>query len=99
MIFAGIITGIVLTVFAVFMMAAFHEAGKKVGYLKGVEDGKKIFNAFKANELEYVLVKDLPDYLANVVDRDGNKLPDWAPILIVKPNAMEASINVNLKGE
>lgn len=91
--------GILLAAVAAFFMASFYEYGKRVGYGKGLEKSKLIFENFKANELEYVSKKDVYDYLDQYVDDDGNKLPDWYPILIVKPEAMEIGLETLLKGE
>lgn len=99
MIFAGVITGMLLAAFAALLMAIFYERGKQVGFIKGVAAGKKLFETFKENELDYVLKKDLPVYLAGFVDDDGNELSEWYPILIVKPDATTASLSVDLKGE
>ena len=99
MLFGGIMTGILLTLIAALLMAAFHEAGKQEGYQKGVEAGKKMFMDFKANELEYVSIGELQNYIKEFTDDEGNEIPDWYPLLIVKPDSMAAEIGTHLKGE
>ena len=100
MLFGGIVTGILLSIIAAFLMYVFYEYGKRVGYEKGLENSKRIFANFKANELEYVPKKDLANYLDNCfLDDEGNEVPDWYPILIVKPDSMSSEMNIRLKGE
>lgn len=99
MLFGGIMTGILLSLIAALLMAGFYEAGKQEGYRKGVEAGKKMFMDFKANELEYVPIGELNNYLKDFTDDEGNEIPDWYPLLIVKPDSMEAEIRTHLKGE
>lgn len=95
MVYAGILLALVVA----FFMASFYEYGKRVGYGKGLEASKIMFQNFKANELEYVSKKDVCEYLDQYVDDEGNKLPDWYPILIVKPESMEVGLETLLKGE
>lgn len=95
MIFAGIL----LAAIAALFMASFYEYGKRVGYSQGLIESKKIFANFKLHELEYVPKKDLLEYLDTFVDEGGNDIPDWYPVLIVKPDSMEAGIEIKLKGE
>lgn len=99
MIFAGVITGILLTIFAAFLMAVFYQYGKRVGYEKGLQNSKKLFYNFKENELEYVPKGNILEYLSEYLDDDGNELPDWYPLLIVKPESMTAEFDAHLKGE
>ena len=99
MIFAGIITGICLTLFSVFMMYAFYERGKVVGREEGLKMSKQIFCNFKENELEYVPKGNIEEYLSEYLDDDGNELPDWYPLLIVKPESVAAEYDTRLKGE
>ena len=95
MVYAGILLAVVAAIF----VASFYEYGKQVGYVKGLENSKLIFENFKANELEYVSKKDVYDYLDQYVDDEGNKLPDWYPILVVKPESVEISLDTIFKGE
>ena len=87
MIFAGILLAVVV----VFFIAAFYESGKRAGYVIGLEESKRIFSEFKANELEYVAKKDLNEYLESY--------PDWYPLLIVKPESVSLNFQTRLKGE